>query len=101
MARTKTEPPGLVRFSIPVWPKDGGPHRTLVSDQDTPLVPRVDDGVGLDADYGVTSHVQRVYFYPTCDPVVYVTCSALYPETTAEADEIVEAAIVFGWRVSG
>lgn len=92
--------PGLVRFEIPVWPKDGGPHHTLHADLDVTAIPQEGDTVGLDTEYGVTTWVKDVAFYPTCDPAVYANCKPLYPLTTAEADEIVDAAVnKYGWKV--
>jgi hypothetical protein len=92
----------MIRFYLPVKPKDGGPHFTLYADSDLPAIPSVDDPVVIDTNYGVTFYVHNVTFAPTCDPIVYINCRSWFPETSRDAEELEKIAVrKYGWRRIG
>lgn len=90
----------MVRFTIPVWPRDGAKPRHLTIDREWAVTPRVGDTVLVDDDSGVAFDVHSVTFSPTADPpAVYVTCRIHFSDTAREADALVEAAVKKGWYV--
>lgn len=93
-------PPGMVRYEFDIRPRDGSRHVHLSCDIDELVTPRVGDSIGLDGDYGVTTEVMCVSYYPTCDPMVYVRGRGVTVETAKDAEEIAKAAVDYGWRVS-
>ena len=94
------EVPKVTKFYVEIRPKDGGPHRTLNTEVEEIIVPEVGQSFGLWD--GMTVGIHSVYVYPTQDPMVYVRGCSISPETSAEADEIVDQAVrTEGWKVSG
>jgi hypothetical protein len=90
----------MVRFEVPIQPKDGSAHCSLYKDLDLPLVPHRDDSVLLYD--SVTTSVLQVTFAPSMDPAVFVRCRALFPLDAKEAKEIVnDAQRKEGWTKIG
>lgn len=89
------------RFRFSIQPKDGGSHRHFYADLDAVILPQRDDLVYLDTDHGRSFAVLHVGIYPTCDPAVHVRLRTYFPDTTAEGDELVKDALLYGWKEVG